>query len=321
MAGFLSNKWNVVILLIQFSNANIAMDLKHLRLVSAIAQHGGLTAAMDELHLSQPALSQRLTSLEKELGVALFSRVGRRMVPTAAGELALETAREVIDKTRSLETKLKAMAHGERVLRLGAQCYTALHWLPGIMAAFGRKHPRTRLLFVSEATHDVEQALMQGRIDVGIAHSVSEAGRFRRVPLFADELAAIVPIGHRLATRAAIEPEDLAGEVVYLHKSPSQRSGRAADFLARAGRVAASLEQIQWTDPILEFVRAGMGIGIVPTWAVPPRMRTRLHVCRLTAKGMRRDWAALILSAHKTSAMPDTRDLLELLKKAPHAGA
>jgi len=297
------------------------MDLKHLRLVSAIAQHGGLTAAMDELHLSQPALSQRLTSLEKELGVALFSRVGRRMVPTAAGELALETAREVIDKTRSLETKLKAMAHGERVLRLGAQCYTALHWLPGIMAAFGRKHPRTRLLFVSEATHDVEQALMQGRIDVGIAHSVSEAGRFRRVPLFADELAAIVPIGHRLATRAAIEPEDLAGEVVYLHKSPSQRSGRAADFLARAGRVAASLEQIQWTDPILEFVRAGMGIGIVPTWAVPPRMRTRLHVCRLTAKGMRRDWAALILSAHKTSAMPDTRDLLELLKKAPHAGA
>lgn len=310
-----------MILLIQFSNANIAMDLKHLRLVSAIAQHGGLTAAMDELHLSQPALSQRLTSLEKELGVALFSRVGRRMVPTAAGELALETAREVIDKTRSLETKLKAMAHGERVLRLGAQCYTALHWLPGIMAAFGRKHPRTRLLFVSEATHDVEQALMQGRIDVGIAHSVSEAGRFRRVPLFADELAAIVPIGHRLATRAAIEPEDLAGEVVYLHKSPSQRSGRAADFLARAGRVAASLEQIQWTDPILEFVRAGMGIGIVPTWAVPPRMRTRLHVCRLTAKGMRRDWAALILSAHKTSAMPDTRDLLELLKKAPHAGA
>ena len=297
------------------------MDLKHLRLVSAIAQHGGLTAAMDELHLSQPALSQRLTSLEKELGVALFSRVGRRMVPTAAGELALETAREVIDKTRSLETKLKAMAHGERVLRLGAQCYTALHWLPGIMAAFGRKHPRTRLLFVSEATHDVEQALMQGRIDVGIAHSVSEAGRFRRVPLFADELAAIVPIGHRLATRAAIEPEDLAGEVVYLHKSPSQRSGRAADFLARAGREAASLEQIQWTAPILEFVRAGMGIGIVPTWAVPPRMRTRLHVCRLTAKGMRRDWAALILSAHKTSAMPDTRDLLELLKKAPHAGA
>lgn len=310
-----------MILLIQFSNDNITMDLKHLRLVSAIAQHGGLTAAMDELHLSQPALSQRLTSLEKELGVALFSRVGRRMVPTAAGELALETAREVIDKTRSLETKLKAMAHGERVLRLGAQCYTALHWLPGIMAAFGRKHPRTRLLFVSEATHDVEQALMQGRIDVGIAHSVSEAGRFRRVPLFADELAAIVPIGHRLATRAAIEPEDLAGEVVYLHKSPSQRSGRAADFLARAGREAASLEQIQWTAPILEFVRAGMGIGIVPTWAVPPRMRTRLHVCRLTAKGMRRDWAALILSAHKTSAMPDTRDLLELLKKAPHAGA
>ncbi len=297
------------------------MDLKHLRLVSAIARHGGLTAAMDELHLSQPALSQRLTSLEKELGVALFSRVGRRMVPTAAGDLALETAREVLDKTRSLETKLKAMSRGERVLRLGVQCYTALHWLPGIMAAFGRKHPRTRLLFVGEATHDVEQALMQGRIDVGVAHSVSESGRFRRVPLFNDELAAIAPSGHRLAGKDAIEPEDLAGEVVYLHKSPAQRPGRAADFLARASRVAASLEQIQWTAPILEFVRAGMGIGIVPTWAVPLRMRARLHVSRLTASGIRRDWAALFLSAQKARIMPDTRDLLELLKTAPRAGS
>lgn len=297
------------------------MELKHLRLVSAIARHGGLSAAMDELHLSQPALSQRLTSLERELGVPLFSRVGRRMVPTAAGELALETAREILDKTRDLETKLKAMSRGERVLRLGAQCYTALHWLPGIMATFGRKHPQTRLVFVSEATHDVEQALMQGRIDVGVAHSVSEAGRFRCIPLFADELVAIVPGGHRLATSAAIEPDDLAGEVVYLHKSPGQRPGRAADFLARTGRVAASLEQIQWTDPILEFVRAGMGIGIIPAWAVPSRMRGRLHVARLTAKGMRRDWSALVLATHKTRTMPDTRDLLELLKKATHAGS
>jgi len=308
-------------LLIQFPNANATMELKHLRLVSAIARHGGLTAAMDELHLSQPALSQRLTSLEKELGVALFSRVGRRMVPTAAGELALETAREVLDKTRHLEAKLKAISRGERVLRLGVQCYTALHWLPGIMAAFGRKHPRTRLVFVSEATHDVEQALMQGRIDVGVAHSVSETRRFRRIPLFADELVAIAPRGHRLAASDAIEPEDLAGEVIYLHKSPAQRPGCAADFLARAARVAASLEQIQWTDPILEFVRAGMGIGIVPAWAVLPRMRTRLHVARLTAKGIRRDWAALVLSAYKTRTMPDTRDLLELLKTAPHAGS
>lgn len=162
---------------------------------------------------------------------------------------------------------------------------------------------------------------MQGRIDVGVAHSVSEAGRFRRIPLFTDELAAIVPSGHRLATSAAIEPGDLAGERVYLHKSPGQRPGRAADFLARAGRVAASLEQIQWTDPILEFVRAGMGVGIVPTWAVPSRKRSRLHVVRLTATGIRRDWAALILSAHKARIMPDTRDLLELLKKAPHAGS
>lgn len=304
-----------MMVLIHISNANAAMELKHLRLVSAIARHGGLTAAMDELHLSQPALSQRLTSLEKELDVALFSRVGRRMVPTAAGELVLEMAREVLDKTHQLEARLKAISRGERVLRLGVQCYTALHWLPAIMAAFGRKHPRTRLVFVSEATHDVEQALMQGRIDVGVAHSVPESAYFRRIPLFTDELVAIAPSGHRLAGCAAIEPGDLAGEVVYLHKSPAQRPGRAADFLAHAGRVAASLESIQWTDPILEFVRAGMGVGIVPAWVLPPRLRGRLHVCRLAAKGIRREWVALTLSAHKST--PDIRDLLELLKAAP----
>ncbi|MDE2315609.1 MAG: hypothetical protein KGK06_04310, partial [Xanthomonadaceae bacterium] len=85
--------------------------------------------------------------------------------------------------------------------------------------------------------------------------------------------------------------------------------------LAHAGRVAASLESIQWTDPILEFVRAGMGVGIVPAWVLPPRLRGRLHVSRLAAKGIRREWVALILSTHKST--PDIRDLLELLKAAP----
>src|SRR5262245_44861587 len=107
------------------------LELRHLRLVLAIAEEGSVTRAGPRLHLSQSALSHQLLDLEKRLGVGLFERVGKRMVLAPAGERLLTSARGVLDEVERAEEEIRAAALGQRgVLRLTTQCYTVYHWLP-----------------------------------------------------------------------------------------------------------------------------------------------------------------------------------------------
>src|SRR5687767_1330020 len=82
------------------------LEVRHLRLIVAIADGGGVTAASRQLHLTQPALSRQLQDVEARLGVALFARVNRRMVITKAGERLLSTARRVLGELETVEREL-----------------------------------------------------------------------------------------------------------------------------------------------------------------------------------------------------------------------
>src|SRR5689334_10629541 len=108
------------------------LEIKHLRLVSAIARAGSVTRAGDVLNLSQSALSHQLRDIEDRLSTRLFHRVGKRMVLTPAGEALLRTAGQVLDIVGRAEDEIKrASASNAGLLRITTQCYTCYHWLPG----------------------------------------------------------------------------------------------------------------------------------------------------------------------------------------------
>src|SRR5262249_52440338 len=107
------------------------IDVRHLRLVAAVADVGSLTRAGDRLHLTQSALSHQLRDIESRLGTALFLRVGKRLVLTPAGERLLSTAREVLDRLEQAEAAIREMGKDRGgLLRLTTECYTCYHWLP-----------------------------------------------------------------------------------------------------------------------------------------------------------------------------------------------
>ena len=117
------------------------VEVRHLRLVAAIADSGSLTRAGDRLHLTQSALSHQLRDIESRLGAALFLRVGKRLVLTPAGERLLASARDVLDRLQQTELEIRELGK-ERggVLRLTTECYTCYHWLPpSAMAATRRR--------------------------------------------------------------------------------------------------------------------------------------------------------------------------------------
>src|SRR5215831_5079316 len=179
-----------------------AMDLeiKHLRLVSAIAGTGSVTRAGDLLNLSQSALSHQLRDIEDRLGVPLFHRVGKRMVLTLVGDTLLRTAQQVLDLVARTEGEIRRAGKRDGgLLRITTQCYTCYHWLPGLLKEYRLRHPHVDVQVDGDATHRPIKSLLEGSIDLAI---VSDRVRDRRLverPLFEDEMVAIMAPNHRLA--------------------------------------------------------------------------------------------------------------------------
>ncbi|GLQ94376.1 LysR family transcriptional regulator [Dyella acidisoli] len=280
------------------------MDLKHLRLIRAVAERGGLTAAGRELYLSQPALSQQLANIEADLGVQLFHRIGKRMVPTAAGKLAVEMGEGLLAGMQHLEERLRQNARGVSCeLRLGIQCYTALHWLPSVMAGFHRAHRHVELKIISDATHEPERALLEGRIDVGVLNGQVRDPRLVIKKLFDDELVVICAASHRFAKRQCVTPEDLIGEQVFVYSTPRDHAGSLDSLLSPVRGRLGRLTEIQWTDPIIAFASEGMGVGIVPNWVVSTTaLRKKIRYTRFMPEGLRRTWSAATLA---TASVPE----------------
>src|SRR5271154_4631422 len=130
------------------------LEVRHLRLVAAVAQVGSLTRAGDQLHLTQSALSHQLRDIETRLGAALFLRVGKRLVLTPAGERLLASAKDVLERLEQTEQDIRRMSRDRAgLLRITTECYPCYHWLPPLLLRYRKSFPRVDVRIDVAATH------------------------------------------------------------------------------------------------------------------------------------------------------------------------
>lgn len=290
-------------------------DMRHLQLVRAIADAGSLTQAGLVLHLTQSALSHQLRDIESRLGAKLFTRAGRGLTLTAAGETLLKTATEVISLVERSEDAIRQQAGpGRELLRLTTECYTCYHWLSPVLQQYQRLHPSIEVRIDVTATNHPIAALIEGQIDLAL---VSDRPQDRRVitrDLFYDEYAVIVHPGHPLADRAFVRPQDFATETLLTYSPPSN-STVYQRLLAPAGVAPARFLQVQLTEAIIEMAKAGLGIGVVSTWAVAPHVATgALRAIPLTRRRFGRTWSAAALT--RVARQPHMSDFIDILLTA-----
>jgi LysR family transcriptional regulator for metE and metH len=294
------------------------LEIRHLKLVAAIAETGSVTLAGNRLHLTQSALSHQLRDAEEQLGVPLFERRNRRMALTAAGERLLQSARTVLDELARAEKEIQhsnGNGAAKGVLRLSTECYTVYHWLPPRLRLFQHKFPAVDFQLVVEATDNPFEALLEGKLDLAIVCEPIRNRRIRCTPLFEDEVVIVVPPEHRLAGKRFAAPEDFAAENLIIYP-PKEDSTVLNRFLIPAGIFPRRIQEVMLTDVIIEMVRGGLGVAALAKWAVLPQLDSGALVgLSLTQQGFRRTWSAAQLRDTRTPAYVE--EFIRVLSEHP----
>jgi len=281
-------------------NDPVDLEVRHFRLIQAIAQEGAMTRAAQRLHLTQSALSHQLTGLEAGLGMPLFQRIPRGMRLTAAGERLRASGQTVLREIADAQQQIRSLANDESgTLRLSTECYTCYHWLPAKIRNFQAKHPRVDLRIVVEATRHPLEALGAGQLDVAIVTGYPSRAGFRVHPLFDDELVAILSPEHPLASRAYLRAQDFASEHLITYSVPLSQLTVFTELLTPAGIAPARVSQVELTEAVVEMVKANLGIAVLARWAVAPHLGASLKALPLTRKGYSRSWTAVTRAARR----------------------
>lgn len=188
------------------------MEVAELKAFVAVAEAGSFSQAGLQLHLTQPAVSKRISQLESTLNCQLFDRIGRQIILTEAGRDLLPRANRILLEMEDMRRAMSNLS-GEvsGTLKIGTSHHIGLHRLPSVLKAFSRQYPEVTLdiqFIDSEMAFDL---VMQGKLELGIVTLPPEdSDSLKHIPVWEDPLAFMVGRDHPLANRGQIPLQALA---------------------------------------------------------------------------------------------------------------
>jgi LysR family transcriptional regulator for metE and metH len=270
------------------------LEIKHLRMICAIAEFGNMTRAAEKLCISQSALSQQLKDIEGKLKTDLFFRTRKKMILAPIGKKLLETAQQVIGTMEDAELEIAKIVSGDRgELKVGTQCIFCYKWLPRVMRIFQNKFPNIE--FEIGTSNDLAQELESKRYDLVIVASAPIDDNYACLPLFADQMVCIMPPDHPLSSRSWIRFEDFSGFNLISH---AERAFNRFYQLVLKPRGVEPKRLMTVGQPLamIELVASGFGISVFPRWAVSSALETDGITARpITRNGFPLTWQAVFL--------------------------
>lgn len=281
-----------------------SLSLSHLEMLVTIADCSTLAEAAATLHITPSALSHRIREAERRLGVPLFEKKGRVLHPNAAAEILTPTAVRLLRDLRQAEWVAVASVEGVRhVVRLSVAVYTAFHWLPDFLSRFRGLHPEIEIEIETQGAMDPFDALSKGHTDVVMSPDTVLPGSLEALHLFADELVAVVPAGHRFAEREYVTGRDFLNETFLTYSLIRQPGFEADRVWTPENMVPLREETVKSVDAICALIRAGFGVSILSNWALHSQFAAGgMMPVRTTEKGIDIAWRAIFHSSAAADA-------------------
>lgn len=248
-----------------------------LKVFYSVAKHLSFTQASKELYISQPAITKHIRELESLYGVRLFDRLGNKISLTDAGKLMLEHCEQILAAYRRLEYDMNLLKNewtGD--LRLGASTTISQYVLPPILARFTEKYPKVNVTLMDTNSRNIEQALQNHDIDLGLVEGVFRLPSLKYEPFLHDELVPVVGIQSKLAQKDEIGLDELQQLPLVLRERGSGTLDAIEMAFDEVGLKLSSMNvrlYLGGTESIKSFLRCSDSLGIVSLQAVARELR------------------------------------------------
>jgi DNA-binding transcriptional LysR family regulator len=248
------------------------VEVHELRVFVVAAEEENFSAAARKLHLSQPAVSFQIQSLEQRLNVQLFQRDGRRIKLTEAGRELLPLAREMINlATRIEETMCAEQGIVKGQVLIGCSTSPGKYVLPHLIGAFRQKYPEAHFSVQVMTRQEVEEQLLAKQLHIGVLGLPAKSKDLECFPFFMDELILIAPSHHPWAARGTITPKELYQADWILRECTAATRQTVTAILSAHGLRADDLRvvmELGSVEAIEAAVEAGHGVSFVSRVAV-----------------------------------------------------
>ena len=254
------------------------MDIHQLKIFASVFRNKSFSRASDELHLTQPTISDHIRTLEDELDCKLFDRLGRTIIPTKEAEVLYSHAMEIIEKTIILKESIgqtKKEIKGELII--GASTIPGTYLMPHIMAKFQKRYPSVSFQILVSDSRDIVEKVSRHELLMGAVGAKTTNTQINYTPFMDDEL--IVVSSPSLIKKEDMTIRELIKFPIILREEGSGTRKETEKILEGKG---ISFENIKVagifgsTDAVKQAVKAGLGVSILSRFSVTDELKYKI---------------------------------------------
>ncbi len=290
------------------------MELAQLEAFLQVAHHRSFSRAAEALFLTQPSVTARIQSLEREIGERLFERTGRSVTLTDAGRAFIPHAQRALTAVQEGTDAIEAVRHGDvGSIRIGASTSIATYVLPTIFKHFRESRPRVHIHLSTGATEDVIERLLASELHVAITR-LTQHPEIESLHLYNDDLALVVPPNHSFASKGRVTVAEAGREPFLFFERSSSYHGLIYSMFLRGGVVPESVMELDSMETTKHMVEAGLGISILPLVSVEREVQAgalvKVEIRDMEQPGQREVGVHIM---RNRAASPPLRDFLKVL--------
>jgi DNA-binding transcriptional LysR family regulator len=297
------------------------MDIHQLRVFASVFRNRSFSKASQELHLTQPTISNHIKALEDEFACRLFDRMGRSIIPTKEAEVLYGQSTEIIEKAEALKDalgELKKEAIGKLVI--GASTIPGVYLMPRIMSEFQKKYPAISFQILIADSGGIIESISRHELILGIVGAKLGNEQINYIPFVEDEL--IVVSAPSKTGKNSIALRELSDLPMVFREEGSGTRKETERFLEMKG---LSFENMKVagifgsTDAVKQAVKAGLGVSILSRFSVADELEHKLlEQIKLTDIEMKRNF---YIVSHKKRTLPRLYDIFlqHIMASAAHS--
>jgi DNA-binding transcriptional LysR family regulator len=257
---------------------DIDFDLRQLEIFKSVVELESFSKAADAVHLAQASVSERIATLESQVGTRLLDRLGRQVVPTMAGEVLYKHAVLLLEMKKNACLEMQEFLGVRKgAVRIGGSTIPGEYILPGMIGRFHGQHPLVTVDLTIGDTGDIERQVLSGEIELGVVGSKLTNRSLWLRELWKDQLILAIPSAHRWSKRREISAHELLEEPFIMREEGSGTLKAIEHFLQRSQpKSADSLKVVAHlgsSTAVKQGILSGFGVSILSSRALTTELK------------------------------------------------